>query len=150
MKHKQYVTMVPIYLILLRIVCLGARARLCVNVFVFLFLFFHFMFNVSRRKCNLNESIKNHLQYYTLGRTLTLTLIRTLESCVQHFNSLIMFAEMFIRWIGIIAVVGFAIIRFLLFFILHACPYSLPPINYFPFVRKLNSVFVDCIVSAIK
>lgn len=43
-------------------VCLDAHA--CVQMCLY-FYFFHFMFNVSRRKCNLNGSLKNHLQHYT-------------------------------------------------------------------------------------
>lgn len=77
MKHKQYVTVVPVHLFYVVVcvcthmfvcvcVCVFRRARLCVNVFVFLFSFFiHFMLNASRRKCNLNGSLRNHLQHYT-------------------------------------------------------------------------------------
>lgn len=65
----------------------------------------------------------------------------------QHFYDV--HREMFVRWNKSIAgaaaaaavdvAVGFAFVRILLFFILHACPYTLPSINYYPFVQKIES-----------
>lgn len=66
------------------------HARAFVSVFVLFpglfFLFFHFMFNISRRKRNLNESLKILLQYCTLEQRLTPVLRLTrISGDAQHF-----------------------------------------------------------------